>query len=300
MYQRHPYKQITESDLVHHIGPDTVATEKHDGASFWLRINPDGSSNWISRRPSVHGGFPDKTDRLPHLAKIKFPKRYAGHIINVELIHTGNDFTAKDSHRTVSGILNSLGPRAADQQKLLGPVRAKMFDVIEPSFGTYKEKLEYMQGLEKAVNKPDILSAVKVYTAGEIDTLLQHTKDKDLEGMVLTSLTKPESDNPRLKLVHKVMHNLKVSRIIQEIDKNGNPKQSMGAVGVVDATGKEVAAVGSGWTKKEREEFWKDPSLILGELIQVKSRGIAANRLRGPVYNGIADGSIDTINTQAA
>lgn len=300
MYQRHHYKQITESDLVHHIGPDTVASEKYDGANFFLKINPDGSSNWISRRPSVHGGFPDKTDRLPHLAKIKFPKRYAGHIINVELIHTGNDPEAKDSHRLVSGILNSLGPRAADQQKLLGPVRAKMFDVVEPSFNTYKEKLEYMQGLEKAVGKPEILSTIKTYRPDELDTLLQHTKDKDKEGIVLTSLTKPESDNPRLKLVHKQVHNLKVSRIIQEEDKNGNLKQSMGAVGVVDATGREVAAVGSGWSKAEREAFWKDPSLILGELIQVKSRGIATNRLRGPVYNGIADGQIDTVSSPAA
>jgi hypothetical protein len=231
------------------------------------------------------------------LASIRFPKKYAGNVINVELIHTGSQDADKDSHRTVSGILNSLGPRAAETQRLLGPVRAKMFDVISPSFGTYKEKLEHMRGLEKVIGKPEILSTVKIYEPHEIDTLLQKTKDQKLEGAVFTSLTKPEEQNPRLKLVHRVMHNLKVSRLIQEIDTNGNLKPSMGAAGVVDATGREVAAVGSGWTKKEREEYWKDPSLILGELIQVESRGISANRLRAPVYNGIADGSIDTIST---
>lgn len=298
MYQRHAYKQIAESDLVKHIGPDTVASLKHDGASFFLVVNPDGSSNWISRRQGVAGNYPDKTDRLPHLAALRFPKKYAGNIINVELIHTGNTNSDKDSHRTVSGILNSLGPRAAETQKLLGPVRAKMFDVISPNFNTYGEKLEHMRGLEKAIGKPEILSTVKVYEPHEIDSLLQQTRDQDLEGAVFTSKTKPESENPRLKLIHKVMHNLKVSRIIQEVDINGNLKPSMGAVGVVDATGKEVANVGSGWTKAEREEYWRHPDKIVGQLIQVKSRGIAASRLRGPVYNGMADGELDTVSNQ--
>lgn len=296
MYHRHIYKQISESDLVKHLGPDTVASLKRDGASYFLVINPDGSSSWISRRQGVAGNYPDKTDRLPHLAKIRFPKKYAGNVINVELVHTGNAPSDKDSHRTVSGILNSLGPRAAETQNLLGPVRAKMFDVIHPTFNTYGEKIEHLKGLEKAVDKPDILSTIRLYEPHEIDTLLQQTKDQDLEGAVFTSKTKPEAENVRLKLVHKQIHNLKVSRLIQEVDQYGNLKPSMGAVGVVDATGREVAAVGSGWTKKEREEYWKDPSLILGELIQVKSRGIAANRLRGPVYNGIADGELDTIS----
>ena len=300
MFNRHKYVQISESDLVKHVGPDTIASLKHDGAAYFLKINEDGSANWISRRESVHGGFPDKTDRLPHLASIKFPKKFAGNVINVELIHTGNQDVEKDSHRVVSGILNSLPARAAEQQKLLGPIRAKMFDVISPEFNTYKEKLAHLKALQDAVGKPQILSVVKTYEPHEFDTLLQKTRDEDLEGAVFTSSTKPESENPRLKLVHKQMHNLKVSRIIQEVDINGNLKPSMGAVGVVDATGREVANVGSGWTKAEREAYWRDPSLILGQLIQVKSRGIAANRLRGPVYNGMADGNIDTVNTQQA
>lgn len=300
MFQRHSYKHISEADLVKHIDPDTVGSLKHDGANFFVKINPDGSSNWISRRESVKGGYPDKTDRLPHLAAIRFPAKYAGHVINVELIHTGNENSDRDSHRTVSGILNSLGPRAAETQRLVGPVRAKMFDVIYPEFKTYGEKLKYLEQLEKDVGQPEILAKIKTYAPHEIDSLLQKTRDEKLEGAMFTSTSKPEVDNPRLKLVHKVMHNLKVSRLLQEVDKDGNLKNSMGAAAVVDATGTEVANVGSGWTKKEREEYWKNPSLILGQLIQVESKDIAANRLRAPVYNGFADGDIDTVVSSPA
>ena len=125
MFNRHKYVQISESDLVKHVGPDTIASLKHDGAAYFLKINEDGSANWISRRESVHGGFPDKTDRLPHLASIKFPKKFAGNVINVELIHTGNQDVEKDSHRVVSGILNSLPARAAEQQPFRLPVHVE-------------------------------------------------------------------------------------------------------------------------------------------------------------------------------
>jgi hypothetical protein len=296
MYQRHAYKAIDQKDLIHHVGPDTVASLKEDGANFWLKVNADGSSSWISRRESVHGGYPDKTDRLPHLASIRFPKEYAGHVINVELIHTGTNPDAKDSHRTVSGILNSLGPRAAATQALIGPVRARMFDVISPEINTYGEKLEYMKKLEAAIGKPEILSTIKTYQPHEIDDLLRRTKDRNQEGIILTSLTKPESDNPRLKVKHRLIHSLKISRILQEEDIHGNLKPSMGAVEVVDASGRAVANVGSGWTREQRIEAWNHPSKYLGRVVDVESMGIAASRLRAPVYHGDSDGNVDSID----
>lgn len=296
MFPRHAYRSIQEKDLVHHIGPDTVASETFDGAAYLLRVNSDGSSSWISRRESVHGGYPDKTDRLPHLAGLKFPKKYAGHEIGVELVHTGNDPDAKESHRAVSGVLNSLGPRATETQKLIGPVRARMYDIISPEFGTYKEKLEYLRGLEKAIGRPEILSTIKTYEPHEIDTLLAKTKHEKREGIIVTSLTKPESENPRLKVKHKIVHNLKITRIIQEVDIHGNLKPSMGAVEVVDASGRVVANVGTGWTREQRIDAWNHPQEWLGKVIVVESMGIAAERLRAPVFDGWADGGIDYVD----
>ena len=171
-----------------------------------------------------------------------------------------------------------------------------LLDVISPKFKTYEEKLNHMKEVEAAINKPDLVFTPEIHRGkGAIVRLIDKTLKEGKEGIVATHLTKNEEENPRIKIVHKVMHNLKVVGVHQEYDKDGNPKQSMGAVDVADATGKIVGKVGTGWSRAEREAAFKDPSSIIGKDIQVVSRGIARNALRQPVYNGEADGDVDTV-----
>lgn len=275
------------------MGRDLGASVKRDGAAFHAVIGADGYARFISRRLGVGGDYPDKTDRIPHLAAIKFPDKYIGNVINTELVHTGQNSDGPDSHRVVSGILNSLGPRAASTQKLIGPIRAIMLDVQKPELSTYRDKLDYLKEIEQAINKPDILSTIEVHPQSEIDNLVRKTRDQKAEGVIVTSLTMPEMDNTRWKIKHRISHNLKISRILQEEDISGKLKPSMGSVEVSDSRGVPVANVGSGWSRAEREEAWQYPSRYLGRLISVESMGIAKDRLRAPVYAGDADGEID-------
>jgi hypothetical protein len=171
-----------------------------------------------------------------------------------------------------------------------------MHNVINPDFSTYKEKMDHLKKVESIFGKPDLIYAAKTYnTPAEIHALIQSTKARNQEGVIITSLTDPESVNIRYKVKHKKLYNLKITDIIQEVDKHGNTKDSMGAVAVIDASGRQVARVGSGFSRNERIDAWKNPKSWIGRLIQVETMGLAHKMLRMPIYNGDADGDIDLV-----
>ena len=296
MFERAKYKEHSENSRQDWRAlRNPAGTIKYDGANYWMPVSEDGSLSFISRRESVKGGFPDRTASLPHITSSKLPK-YAGHTYNVELIHTGDIKHNVESHRVVSGILNSLSPRAIETQSKIGPVRVVLHNVVNPVFNFYRDKLIHLKEVEKAFNKPDLLWAAEPYTTHEsIQGLIDATKFRGQEGVIVTSLTDPEYSNTRIKIKHKVLHNLRISKILQEYDRNGKPKDSMGSVEVQDASGRVVGNVGSGFTRDNRIDAWKNPNNWIGKIIQVESMGMAKNLLRMPIYNGDADGEVDLI-----
>lgn len=273
-----------------------AATIKYDGGNYFMQIDHEGKPSFISRRESVKGGYPNKTAKVPHLAELRFPE-FKGHEFNVELIHTGFDPKARESHPVVSGILNSLPPKAIASQALLGPIRAVLFDVTSPSIPTFKEKLALLKKVEETINKPDLLFVPEVKIGRDaIKQLLAHTTSTGREGIVATDLELPESENPRIKVKHVQTANLRVKELVQEVDKNGQLKESTGAYILEDSTGRIVGSVGSGLTREERIQTWGNKERTKGRLVQVKFRTVTSHgMLREPVYNGEADGDCDKI-----
>jgi hypothetical protein len=101
-----------------------------------------------------------------------------------------------------------------------------------------------------------------------------------------------------LKIKHVDTFNLRVTKVLQEFDIYGKPKESMGALVVEDASGREVANVGTGFSRDERIQIWKDRLSWPGRDIQVKTLGTVkvGGKLRAPVYNGMADGAVDLLH----
>lgn len=292
-YSRARYK---ESDKWDHL-PDPIGSVKRDGGAFFLEIGEDGKPRFISRRPSVKGGYPDRTDQLPRLSSLLFPEQ-KGNVYHVELIHTGHESgpDALDSHSAVSGILNSLKDRAHATQNATGPVRAVLLDVIHPKLNTYGEKLTHLSSLQASSGDPTILQLpnTKIGRA-EILKLVAETRKQGHEGVIVTSLTAPEETNTRIKIKHIDTYNVKVSRVIQEINQFGVAKESIGALEVIDASGRIVCKVGTGFTREQRIQMWKDRDSLPGKHIQIKAMPSTASKLRAPVYNGDADGELDTV-----
>ncbi|MNY73186.1 hypothetical protein D3C86_2119170 [compost metagenome] len=71
----------------------------------------------------------------------------------------------------------------------------------------------------------------------------------------------------------------------------------MGALVLKDGSGRIVGKVGTGFDRSARIAAWKNPKLFLGKLIQVRAYvpSVPGGLIRFPVYNGFADGSIDTV-----
>lgn len=292
--ERAKFKDAKTADVVDNI-KDPVGTVKHDGAAFFLHITRKDTPEYISRRLSVKGHHLDRTPKLPHLADFAAPE-FRGATFHVELIHTGKDKDGVDNHAHLSGILNSLAPKAIETQKNTGPVRAVLLDVTNPKLPTFQDKLDYMKKFQETVGKPDLLYLPETKIGSkDIKQLSKDTKEKGLEGIIITSLSHPEESNVRHKVKHVDTYNLRVSKVTQLVDKNGTPKPMVGALVVEDSTGKEVANVGTGISREQRMEWWRNPHKIVKSLINVKAMPSTARRLRAPVYNGEADGEIDKV-----
>ena len=293
MFQRHKYKELSKVNL--NDIPNPVSSIKYDGANYFLNIDQTGKPSFISRRPSVTGEWLNRTSKLPQFSNMDLPE-YSDHVFNVELIHTGHNKNNVESHPASSGILNSLPAKAIETQRLTGPIRAVLFDVIKPNLKTYQEKIDLMQKFVDDVNKPNVLYLPEFKIGvDEAEKLIQSTEKEGREGVIITSLTHPEHESQRIKVKHLQTWNLLVTGMTQEIDIHGNPKASMGALVVADKTGKEVANVGGGWTKAQREEIFHHFGAWKNKLIQVRGMSPTAHRIRAPQYNGDADGNIDEV-----
>lgn len=294
--ERHKYKEIKDYSGILKI-PDVVSSRKYDGAAFWIYIDKQGKPHFISRRPSVSGKPIDRTAQLPHVADVSMPE-FADHVLYSELIHTGHGGPEdKEKHNVLSGILNSGVEKSIARQKEEGPVRVILTDMKHPDKKTYAEKRDTLERIERAWNRPGLVQTAKWQEgASAARKLIDESSRAGHEGVILTSDSLPEERNPRYKVKHFGTYNLVVSGIQQEKDVNGNPKESMGGLHVTDGLGREVATVGTGFSRAEREHAWQKPEQWLGKLIQVKAMPSTARRLRAPIYNGEADGEIDTLD----
>lgn len=292
-YERHKY---VEKDWSHLKNP--VASNKFDGSHFFLVVQPDGTFKYYSRRESVKGHHPERSAQLPQLNSNPLPQ-YAGDVMSVELIHTGHNKDHKESHPNVSGILNSKVERAIATQQEKGPVRAVLLDVKDHNLPTFREKLKYLKKFENDYGNKDVLFMPKFVEGHEaINKYLQEVTKKKSEGIIVTDMDLPEEQNPRYKVKNFKTYNLKVSGPLQqEIDIQGNPKDSMGAVPVTDASGRFVGMVGTGFDRATRISAWKNPKDWDGRMIQVRAYPPSkpGGQIRFPIYNGSPDGNIDLV-----
>ena len=293
MYNRAKYRD----DRDWKIFADPISSKKYDGAHFYLKVGDDLLPRFISRRESVRGGFPDRTEKVPHLASLVFPEESRGQVYNVELIHTGHDKDMVESHPAVSGILNSLPDKAIATQKLTGPVRAVLLDVVDRPDLTYREKVRHLNQVVSLVGRPDVLFHPEFAEGREaVQGQIDQTLAKKEEGVIVTDGSITEANNFRIKIKHSNTYNLLVRNVIQEVDISGKVKESAGALELEDATGRDVGKVGTGFSRELRREIWLNKSKWEGKkLIQVKALPPTAHKLRSAVYNGEADGSIDTL-----
>lgn len=82
-----------------------------------------------------------------------------------------------------------------------------------------------------------------------------------------------------------------VMDVIQAVDKNGTPKEELGAVLVswVGPSGNKIEfRIGSGFKQVDRKEYWNNPDLIINQKVTFKYQELSANGVpRFPTFLGI-------------
>lgn len=137
----------------------------------------------------------------------------------------------------------------------------------------------------------------------KIDEYLQLAISKGQEGCMVNLCEAPyEGKRVKTQLKVKAMNEIDL-RVVGVFEGEGEFKGTLGGVKVVlTHEGKQYdVAIGSGFSKKEREIYWEDSSLIIGKIIRVQYFEISQNQcggysLRFPVFKGICDKNEESYN----
>ena len=137
----------------------------------------------------------------------------------------------------------------------------------------------------------------------KVDEFLQLAISKGQEGCMVNLCEAPyEGKRVKTQLKVKAMNEIDL-RVVGVFEGEGEFKGALGGVKIVlTHEGKQYdVAIGSGFSKKEREIFWEDSSLIIGKIIRVQYFEISQNQcggysLRFPVFKGICDKNEESYN----
>lgn len=80
-----------------------------------------------------------------------------------------------------------------------------------------------------------------------------------------------------------------VVELIEEKDKHGNPKGALGAIACRHPSIKSTFEVGTGFTRSEREDYWKDPSRIIGHVVEINYQSLTTDSVKMTSFKRIAE-----------
>lgn len=233
-----------------------IAEEKFDGSRYILQINKD-KVVLTSRRESVNGGMCEKSENVPHITRVEGIKKYAGTILDGEIIAPDRKFGS------VVSVMGSLPARAIEIQQEKGWVKYIAFDILEwngvdCSILPLIRRKNILETFLKEAKFPYIKQAKMVYKNKK--EFYQQIVKEGGEGVMLKNLGVAylQGERPRYNWI-KVKKNFTFDGIvIGAKEGKGKYAGTLGALIVgqyFDGELKEVATVG-GMTDEQRKEFW--------------------------------------------
>ena len=218
-------------------------------------------------------------------------------VFDGELILEETGLTDSEAFQKGTGIANS---KDKDKSNL----KLVVFDIIPtPEFEAGASKLTYSKRrywldmiLRHRIYNHDIcnIDVVKMFYEGydhsEVDKWLDYAESNDMEG-VMVNLDAPYQGKRTKDLIKVKKFYTYDLKCIDVEEGTGKNKGRLGAV-IVDFKGNRVG-VGSGFSDELRESIWKNPSSIIGQIIEVKYKEVTKNKdtgeesLQFPVFVGI-------------
>lgn len=260
---------------------------KADGSFAYLVHRMDGTKDVITRQGNA---YPQA------FAEMLTAGQQIGTVIigELEVTEAVPDNAANRvllDRKTGNGILTSA---LKDGEGLTGSqqVRVKAWDMLtEAEFVAGKSERTYddrLSMLRQEVNMIDFTakeaSAVYVIDSWEVDSLeaaysiyTDHTS-RGLEGVIAkdpASLWKDGTAKDIIKLKLKFEAEYRVKKLIEG---EGEMVGMLGAIGIATEDDRLECNCGTGFSKKQRIDFWNNPSLILDEVVMLSANDIIQSR----------------------
>jgi len=286
------YKDATSNKKEIDLNDDTKILEpKIDGAHTLFELRKGRESNRIySYRTSKSDNRPiDHTHQVPDLREVYVPEELDGTVLRGELYANTRDHNKPMPSEQVSGLLNASVIKSRRDQDLKGKLKAYIFDVVKHKGenvenADYATKLKIIESVGKKL--PMFRPAEVARTAEEKKNMLNSIKNKQhpdtQEGVVEWSLNEPGGDPKKLKL--RDTHEVVVRSIYPAISKRdekfaGGFKYSWKPESAI------VGSVGTGFTKKLRDDMLNNPENYIGRTARVKTQQIfESGAMRAPAF----------------
>lgn len=290
---------------------DYIAEVKENGAHYYVIPGPK-ENMVLSRRMSVDGRPIDRAANIPQLKYHKFPEKYHGKRIHVEVVaHEGSP-----SH--AAGLLNASPALSRSNQARLGkPLRAVVFDIEGP--GTYEERRSRdmravcknsprvdlrTQGhnshrfLSVRLAQPKLLQVVRSNGRADPEAFTEKVKARGEEGTVLKHRQARYYDEERPHVKDKRVDTVDL-RVVGFQEGTGKHSGRLGALVCQDPETGAYTKVGTGYSDYERQWIWDHQDEVDGQLIEVDHNWkIHTGSYHGPRYRGFHPESGVSINDE--
>lgn len=255
-----------------------------DGEDFYVTEKLNGvRATYYKGRLYARSGIP--FDGLEHIINDIDDLNYRGFVFDGELI-LGDKGSLSDNEafRVATGIINS----ESEEKEAITFMIFDMLPVSEFETGesklTYCERRNQMTELDfslKAAQKEHVQVLPLLYCGGdvlEIDRLLDNAVKLDKEGLMVNFDTTYKCKRHRGILKVKRFYTMDLP-IIGVEEGIGRLSGTLGSF-VLDYNGNHVM-VGSGFTDRQREEFWENKDKLKGVICEVKYKEISRDKKTG-------------------
>lgn len=285
--------------------PDAYLVEpKYDGYRLSTVIDQHGAITFHCRDAKQ----PDWAENLGHIRDVIEGLRLRSMMLDGEVMGANWNETSKLLRKRRAFM------SAAHKARITQEVKFFMFDVVDlgqltervlprhkgPKTVYDEETWRRRFWLEKLkddledncfVNEVSIVPQYKAANASVLNILFEELLELEYEGAIVKDPTAPyvfDRSHYWLKMKpHKTIE-LKIIDSVEEHDKHDQPKNALGAFVCEDENG-VVIQVGGGYTRKQRQDFWRCAAQMVGRTIEVKVQDSSVAKARHPQFLRIRD-----------
>lgn len=212
-------------------------------------------------------------DYLPH-----------NYVFDGELILKDRSLVDSEAFQKGVGIANSNQENKEELKLVIFDMLTSEEFEIGKSVYTYSQRKEQLIRLKEIIKQFNLsnIEIVPMFYEGtdqsKIWKWLDYAEENDMEGVMVNLDTPYQCKRTKDLMKVKKFYTLDLE-VVDAVEGDGRLKGTLGAL-VVDYKGNTVN-VGSGFSDKQRKEFWENKDNIVGRVIEVKYKEITKNKDTG-------------------